>query len=57
MKKPRLFKKRTSKPIPDSAEIITYRGQRCARWKGRRKTYTVPVNRKRTRIVYESENW
>ena len=57
MRKPRLRKKRTSKPIPANAEIITYRGRRCARWKSRGRTYTVPLNRKRTRIVYESENW
>ena len=34
-----------------------YRGRRCARWKARGKTFTVPLNRKRTRIVYKSENW
>ncbi|KKM14904.1 hypothetical protein LCGC14_1701440, partial [marine sediment metagenome] len=57
MRQPRLFKKRTSKPIPPGVEIITYRGRRCARWSARGKTYTVPLNKKRTRIVYESENW
>jgi site-specific recombinase XerC len=57
MKKPRLFKKRTSKPIPAGAEIVTHRNRRCARWASRGRTYTVPLNRKRTRIVYESENW
>ena len=57
MRRPRLFKKRTSKPIPAGAEIITYRGRRCARWKARGRTYTVPLNQKRTRVEYESENW
>jgi len=60
MKKPRLFKKRTSKPVPKGAEFVRYRGRLCARWKGQGQTgriYTVPLNEKRTRIVYESDEW
>ena len=57
MKPPRVFKKRTSKPIPQGAEIITYRGRRCARWTGRRGTFTVPLNTAGSRIVYESSVW
>ncbi|HUS48406.1 MAG TPA: tyrosine-type recombinase/integrase, partial [Phycisphaerae bacterium] len=57
MRPPRLFKKRTSKPVPKDAEVIRYRGRRCARWEGPHETYTVPLNAKGTRIVYESAEW
>ncbi|WP_164103222.1 hypothetical protein [Candidatus Laterigemmans baculatus] len=39
-----VFKKKTTRPLPEGAEIVTRKGERIARWKLRNgKTRTAPV--------------
>ncbi len=40
-----VFKKTTTRPIPNGAEIVTKKGERLARWRVRGKLRTAPVIR------------
>lgn len=58
----RLFRKITTKKIPEGASIVTVRGEKVARWTSKRgkkkgKEYSAPLNKKGTGILVYSKLW
>jgi site-specific recombinase XerD len=53
-----LFKRKEKRPIPDGAEIITYRGKRYAKWTDKAgKTRRAPLDKAGKKIVQEAKCW
>jgi hypothetical protein len=53
-----VYKRKENRPIPDGAEIITYRGKRCAKWTNEKtgRVQQAPLSDAGNRIVQEAEN-
>jgi hypothetical protein len=53
-----IFRRTYKRPIPDGDEILTRKGQRIARWKGRHnRTRTVPLDSAGKQIVLQYRGW
>jgi integrase/recombinase XerC len=52
-----VFKKTTTKPLPCGATVLTQKGRKVARWQGRGRQCSAPVNDTGTRIVVVSQKW
>jgi integrase len=52
-----VYRKAFTRPIPDGAEIVVHKGQKCARWKVKGKTRTAPLTTNGSRIALEASTF